>query len=195
MGGKFSEYKDNQPYMSQNVMLQDIERFLGKVLTTQTIRRWEKDGVISKPFAANTGPCSNIQAFKLYMCGEVYAAVSLSFGIYDLYHIPTDIAPKINLSTIAHLRAFAYIGKQAEYSMLTIPYQDKIEEEIGYSLPDMSGFEDLNFKRDFRLDDLFRYRMDDYFNGCLASYKKILAKGMILFGKSQNLIRVKGDLF
>ena len=177
--------EDSWPFMAQGDMLAELERLVCP-LTSQTLRRWQKDKVISAPSRYNIGSSANIASYKLFACAECYAAAILSFGKPPMGDsvLPSSMMPKINLATIAYLRYCAY--GHGEHPVL--PRREKIENALGQELPDMPEFSNLNLSDDPGLKAIAEGPYAEYYEGCLGVWKTFFVDGMIKFGQ-------KGKLF
>lgn len=172
------------PFMSQNEMLEELERLVCP-LTSQTLRRWQKDSVISTPTHYSLGLRKNIASYSLFLCAECYAAAILSLGKSPIGDIKIESAlmPKITLATLAYVRDSAY-GHGARP---ILPHRAKIERALGYELPELPDYSELNLDYYHGMDDLAKGQYAEYFDGCQILWKLIFMDGMIKFGNAMKL--------
>ncbi len=172
------------PFMAQNEMLDELQRFVCP-LTSQTLRRWQKDYVISSPAHFNIGVRKNIASYSLFLCAECYAAAVLSLGKAPAGDIKIESAmmPKITLATLAYVRNSAY----GQSPRPTLPHRAKIERALGYDLPELPDYPELNLDYYHGMDDLAKGKYAEYFEGCLVLWKSTFMDGMIKFGTSPKL--------
>ncbi len=178
------ESEDSWPFMSQGEMLETLERLVCP-LTSQTLRRWQKNNVISAPTYYNIGPRANIASYKLFLCAECYAAAILSLGKNPVgeLQIPSSMTPKITQASIAYIRDCAYgFGTRP-----VLPHRAKIEKALELELPDMPDFKDLNLDYYSDIKVLADGLYAEYFEGCIVTWKAFFMEGMVKFGNEMKI--------
>ncbi len=191
------ESEDSWPFMAQGSLLEELERLVCP-LTSQTLRHWRQEHLISSPSRYNVGQRANISSYKLFVCAECYAATILTLGKLPVGEpqIETSMMPKISLSTVAFLRYCAY--GRGDHPVL--PRRAEIEKAFGWQLPDMPDFSSLNLTVDPKMFPIADGLYADFYKGCQNLWEKLFVDGMIKFALGGKLIdpkrneRVHGSL-
>ena len=187
MGEKFSrKRKDFWLFMPQNDLLDELEEFNARI-TSQTLRRWRKDCIISLPVQYNMGIRQNVTAYRIFTCAEVYATLALTMGKLpkEMTQIASNLLPGFNIMFISTVRKYFYGYPYVSKNGYKIPPELAVEDEIG-ALPNLP-IADLNIST-IRIPDDVNKIYDEFYSDCTKLYGKFYKEGFIKFYNSKKTL-------